>query len=253
MRYACGVEYDGQPFYGFQTQIHEPTVQSCLEAAISKVADQTVKISCSGRTDTGVSARHQVIHFDSEAKRTDRQWTLGINTSLPDAISILWVKPVNDSFHARFSAISRSYEYSIINRQIRPAIGRHQLTWIRTALDHQLMHEAVQSLIGTHDFNAFRSSRCQSHVSVKTILSADVTRQQQLIKLNIIANGFLHHMIRNIVGSLLPIGNKEQPVSWLQEILDSRDRCKAGITAAANGLVFKNVCYPKEFEIPEHE
>ncbi len=251
MRLACGIEYDGEPFYGFQIQAQEPTVQSCLEQAIAKVANHDVRVICSGRTDTGVSARHQVIHFDTTSERKEWQWMMGINTATHHAISVLWVKPVSDDFHARFSAISRSYEYCIINRRVRPAIGRHHLTWISQPLDHNLMHQAVQLLMGEHDFNALRSSHCQSHVSVKTIHHAEVSKSGDVIKLAVTANGFLHHMIRNIVGTLLPIGQGLKPVSWMSEVLASKDRRQAGITAPPNGLSFSNVTYPKKFEIPE--
>ncbi|WP_099019456.1 tRNA pseudouridine(38-40) synthase TruA [Marinicella litoralis] len=253
MRLACGIEYDGEPFYGFQIQAQEPTVQSCLEAAIGKVADHKVRVACSGRTDTGVSAKHQVIHFDTTSERTPWQWMMGINTASHEGISVLWVKPVSDDFHARFSAVSRSYEYCIINRRVRPAINRHHLTWISQPLNHNLMHDALQLLVGTHDFNALRSSHCQSHVSVKTIHHAAVTRSGNIIKLSVTANGFLHHMIRNIVGTLIPIGSGLKPVSWMAEVLASKDRKQAGITAPPNGLSFTHVTYPEHFEIPGND
>jgi len=252
MRIACGIEYDGEPFYGFQIQTQEPTVQSSLEYAIAQVANHPVNVSCSGRTDTGVSARHQVIHFNTESVRSNWQWLMGINKNLHDAISVLWVKPVADDFHARFSAISRSYEYCIINRTVRPAINRHNLTWIPQPLDHNAMHEAVQYLLGTHDFNALRSSKCQSHVSTKTVYHASVTREGDTVKLQVTANGFLHHMIRNIVGTLLPIGKGIKPASWMREVVVSLDRKNAGITAPPNGLAFVNVCYPENYQIPEY-
>ena len=251
MRIACGIEYDGEPFYGFQIQAQEPTVQSSLERAIAKVANHEVRVICSGRTDTGVSAKHQVIHFDTTSDRNEWQWTMGINTASHEGISVLWVKPVDDEFHARFSAITRSYEYQIINRRVRPAINRHHLTWISQPLNHNLMHQAVQFLLGTHDFNALRSSHCQSHDSVKTIHHAEVVRQGNMVVLRVTANGFLQHMIRNIIGTLLPIGQGLKPVSWMHDVLLSLDRKQAGITAPPNGLSFTNVTYPKHFEIPE--
>ncbi len=253
MRIACGVEYDGEPFFGFQIQAQEPTVQSSLEQAIAKIANHQVGVVCSGRTDTGVSARHQVIHFDTNAQRENYQWVMGINRELHRAITILWAKQVPDDFHARFSATSRSYEYTIINRPVRPAINRHHLTWIAQDLDHNAMHEAVQILMGTHDFNALRSTNCQSHVSVKTIHQAEVVREGELVKLRVTANGFLHHMIRNIVGTLLPIGKGLKPVTWMQEVLDSQDRKQAGVTAPPNGLSFMQVTYPEEYKIPQLE
>ena len=251
MRYACGVEYDGNGFYGFQIQVQEPTIQSCLEKAISTVANHQIRLFCCGRTDTGVSATAQVIHFDTESKRTEYQWIMGINTNLPKGISLLWIKPVDDDFHARFSAIQRSYQYTIINRWIRPAIGRHSLTWEMLPLDEIKMNQAAQYLQGKHDFDAFRSSACQSKTSVKTINSISVIREGNKVIMNVAASGFLHHMIRNIIGTLLPIGRGDQTVESMLDILKSRDRTKAGVTASPNGLSFNIVKYPKKYNLPE--
>jgi len=250
MRYACGVEYDGSPFYGFQRQKQEPTVQQCLEDAIASVANHDVGIICCGRTDTGVSAALQVIHFDSPAERTARQWTLGINSALHKAISVLWVQAVNDDFHARFSAVSRRYQYRICNRPVRPAINRQHLTWVLKSLDEERMNIAIQSLLGTHDFSAFRSSQCQSKEPVKTMTQASVTRHKDQLIIDVTANGFLHHMIRNIAGTLIAIGKGDKPVEWMQAVLQSRDRKQAGMTAAANGLRFMGVDYPSQFKLP---
>ncbi len=251
MRIACGIEYDGEPFLGFQTQKQGITVQSCLEQAISQVADQPVQVVCCGRTDTGVSARHQIVHFDTSAERSERQWKLGVNSSGHRAIAVLWIKKVPDDFHARFSTTSRSYQYTIINRDVRPAINRHHLTWELTPLNEQAMHEAAQSLLGTHDFSALRSSQCQSKEPVKTITRAEVIRRGELIHFYITASGFLHHMIRNIMGVLIPIGKGEQPINWLKQVVDSGDRRQAGITAPPNGLVFVGATYPQQYEIPQ--
>ncbi|KAA3650822.1 MAG: tRNA pseudouridine(38-40) synthase TruA [Proteobacteria bacterium] len=250
MRIACGVEYDGSPFYGFQRQKQEPTVQQCLEEAISQVANHNVSIICSGRTDTGVSAALQVIHFDTQANRSVRQWLLGINSALPKDISVLWVKPVSEDFHARFAAISRSYQYRISNRPIRPALYRHYLTWVLKPLNHEWMHQAIQCLIGEHDFSAFRSSQCQSKQPVKTICKAVVKRSKDQVIINVTANGFLHHMIRNIAGTLIVIGKGEKPVAWMSEVLQSKDRKQAGMTAAASGLRFMSVDYPDKYNLP---
>ncbi len=252
MRIACGIEYDGKPFYGFQTQKQEPTIQSSLEAAISKVANHAVVVQCAGRTDTGVSARHQVIHFDSDADRTERQWQLGINTALHEGVVVLWVKPVSDEFHARFSATSRSYEYTILNREVRPAINREHMTWVLQRLDDVAMSQAVQCLLGTHDFNAFRSSKCQAHHARRTLTEASVTRDGDAITFKFTANGFLHHMIRNIVGTLIPIGKGDKPITWMAEVLASQDRKQAGITAPPNGLFFTQVTYPDDFGLPRY-
>jgi len=251
MRYACGIEYDGHGFLGFQTQIQEPTIQNCLEKAIAKVANHSVRLICSGRTDTGVSATAQVIHFDTTVNRTDYQWIMGINTNLPRGISIIWIKEVSEDFHARFSAIQRSYQYVIFNRWIRPAINRHSQTWEMQPLDENKMHDAAQYLLGEHDFNAFRSSACQSKTPIKTINSISVIRQDNKVVMDVAASGFLHHMIRNIIGTLIPIGRGDKAVESMLEILISRDRTKAGITAPPNGLSFNIVKYPKKFKLPE--
>ena len=251
MRYACGIEYDGHGFYGFQIQVQEPTIQSCLEKAIAKVANHNIRIHCAGRTDTGVSATAQVIHFETDVQRTEFQWIMGINSSLPQGISLLWIKQVSDNFHARFSAIQRSYRYVIFNRWIRPALNRHSITWEKLPLNADIMHQAAQYLLGEHDFNAFRSSRCQSHVSVKNIHEISVKRDGNNVILKVAANGFLHHMIRNIIGTLLPIGRGEMPIEWMKQVLDSKDRTKAGVTAPPNGLSFNTVKYPKKFNLPE--
>jgi len=250
MRIALGIEYDGAPFYGFQTQKQEPTVQSSLEAAISQVANHPVKVFCAGRTDTGVSAACQVVHFDSSASRTERQWTLGINTHLHKGVVVLWAKQVSDDFHARFAATSRSYVYQILNRRVRPAINRHHLTWILHPLDHEAMHEAAQLLLGQHDFNAFRSSNCQAKNPVRTMHVANVSQQGEHITFEFKANAFLHHMIRNIVGTLIKVGRGQKPISWVKEVLESKDRKQAGVTAPPNGLTFVDVQYPEEFGLP---
>lgn len=250
MRIACGIEYDGEPFLGFQSQKQGDTVQSCLEQAISQVANQKVHVICCGRTDTGVSAKHQVIHFDTKVNRTTRQWLLGINSSGHRAISVLWVKQVPDDFHARFSATSRSYRYTILNRDVRPAINRHHLTWELSRLDELKMQQAANHLLGTHDFTALRASHCQSKEPIKTITQAKITREGELIHFDVTANGFLHHMIRNIIGVLIPIGKGDKAVSWMSEVIASKDRRKAGITASPNGLMFAGVTYPEHFKIP---
>lgn len=251
MRYACGIEYDGNGFLGFQIQIEEPTIQSCLERALSKVANHKIKTICAGRTDTGVSATSQVIHFDSDSIRSEYQWIMGVNTYLPDGISVLWVKNVENDFHARFSANQRSYEYVILNRWIKPAINLHNVTWEMFPLNEEKMHTAAQFLLGKHDFNAFRSSACQSKTPIKTINKISVIRNGNKVIMKVSASGFLHHMIRNIIGTLIPIGRGDKKVDSMQDILESKDRTKAGRTAPPNGLTFKTVNYPKKFNLPE--
>ena len=251
VKIACGIEYDGQGFYGFQTQRQEPTIQACLEKAFSTVANEAVEIVCAGRTDTGVSARGQVIHFETSALRSARSWVLGANTALPPGIAVLWARAVPADFHARFSATGRRYRYSIINRWVRPALGRANLTWVKKPLDEKRMHAAVQALIGEHDFSAFRAAGCQSRTPVREVTHASVSREGNWVHIDISANAFLHHMIRNIAGTLIPIGTGEKPVTWMKSLLDGRDRRVSGITAPPNGLVFEAVDYPEHFGLPK--
>ncbi len=251
IKIACGVEYDGQGFYGFQTQRQEPTVQACLEKALSQVADEPVTVVCAGRTDTGVSARGQVIHFETTALRSARSWVLGGNSALPGGIALLWAKAVPADFHARFSATARRYRYHILNRWVRPAMDRGHLTWVMKPLDEQRMHEAAQILVGEHDFSAFRAAGCQSRTPMREVFHIGVSRKGNQVLIDIQANAFLHHMVRNIAGALIPIGTGERPVSWLAEVLTGRDRKKAGITAPAEGLVFEGVSYPAVYGIPQ--
>ncbi|GGY42433.1 tRNA pseudouridine synthase A [Bacterioplanes sanyensis] len=251
-RYAAVVEYNGSYFHGWQRQKHhnEPTVQAALEAAISFVANHPVEVVCAGRTDAGVHACQQVIHFDTSAKRSDYGWLMGINTNLPAGVAVQWLGPVDAEFHARFRASGRHYRYIINNAPVKPALMHDQLTWWRYPLDAELMHEAVQALIGEHDFSAFRARDCQAHSPVKTMYRAQVRRFGQLIVLELHGSAFLYHMVRNIVGVLLPIGQSRAPVNWMAEVLASCDRRKGGVTAPAEGLYFVGVDYPQEFSIP---
>ena len=254
MRYALGIEYDGSGFCGWQRQNHSPSVQSCVEKALSNVADHAVTVICAGRTDTGVHAYCQVVHFDSNSQRSDRQWMLGINSNLPDTVRVLWIKQVDESFHARFTAHSRSYQYRIINRWVRPAIGFSHYGWCRHELDSDKMHKASQALLGKHDFSAFRSAGCSSQHAIRDVSAIGVARSGDIVTIEITANAFLYHMVRNIVGSLIEVGKGEQPVEWLAEILEGRDRTVAGVTAESQGLYFMNVRYDSKYGIPrEHE
>lgn len=253
MRIALGIEYDGQPFFGFQTQKQQPTVQSCLEKAISHVANHDVRIFCAGRTDTGVNALQQVVHFDTEAVRTSRQWVLGVNSKLHEGVVVRWAKEVDDSFHARFSATRRKYEYRILCRSVRPAIHRHQLTWVLPPLDPKLMNTAAQYLLGKHDFSAFRSSKCQANNPIRTMYVARIYSEGEYIICQFEANAFLHHMIRNIVGTLIKVGKGDRLPQWVNDVLQSKDRKLAGMTAPPNGLTFSGVSYPDEFEVPSNE
>jgi len=250
MRHAIGIEYDGSAFFGWQVQRQEPTVQACVETALSRVADQEIRVACCGRTDTGVHALCQVAHFDTRAERSERSWVLGANSHLPQGISLLWIRQVDENFHARFSAFSRTYRYRILNRWIRPALDATRMSWCRKELDVRLMQQAALSLCGEHDFSAFRAASCQATHAVREIQDISVSRTANVVEIEISANGFLYHMVRNIAGSLMRIGCGEKPVSWLQDLLLSRDRNQAASTAAAAGLYFVGARFPDEYELP---
>jgi len=251
MRYALGVEYDGKNYYGWQRQKSVVSVQQTLETALSKIADEPIEVVCAGRTDTGVNATNQVIHFDTNKVRKDVAWTLGTNTLLPQDISVSWVKEVDEEFHARFSATARRYRYIIYNNNLRSAILSSGLSFCHQPLDEKLMHQAAQYLVGKHDFTSFRTVHCQSHSPVRTIYHCDVSRKGSYVIIDIKANAFLHHMVRNIAGSLMKVGQQLQPVTWIHEVLEAKNRCLAGITAPAGGLYFVDVDYPEQFGIPQ--
>lgn len=253
MRYALGLEYDGAEFFGFQTQRQTPTVQAELEAALSKVADRTVAVTGSGRTDTGVHACCQVVHFDTDAERSPRSWVLGTNTGLHPGAAVLWIRPVPDDFHARFDALERSYRYRILNRWVRPALARRRLAWERRPLDAAAMHRAAQALVGEHDFSAFRAAGCQAKSPVREVTRIAVTRTGAEVVLDITANAFVYHMVRNIAGSLLTVGAGEAPEAWVGEVLAGRRRAAAGVTAPADGLYYLGPRYADEFELPVTE
>ena len=251
MRYALGIEYDGSNYCGWQKQNHSPSVQEQLEIALSKIADEPIEVVCAGRTDTGVNATNQVIHFDTNKQRKDVAWTLGTNTNLPKDIAVRWVKSVSEEFHARFSATARRYRYIIRNTAFRPAILSSGVTFIHHHLDENLMHEAAQFLVGEHDFTSYRTVHCQANSPVRTLYHCNVTRHGDYLVLDVKGNAFLHHMVRNIAGSLIRVGRGIETVNWIQEVLHAKNRCVAGITAPANGLYFVDVDYPEEFELPK--
>lgn len=250
MRIAIGIEYNGLAYAGWQHQGHAPTVQQAVEQALSAVAAQPVSVMAAGRTDTGVHALGQVAHFDTTAQRTPRAWLLGANANLSRDVALTWVQPVSDDFHARFSAQRRRYRYVILNRLARSGILGTRMAWVHRRLDEQRMAQAAQALLGTHDFSAYRASACQSKKPIKTVYELTVQRRADLIVLDIEADGFLHHMVRNIVGVLLAIGHGEQEVSWAQEVLETRDRRLGGVTASPHGLYFVHAVYPEHFAIP---
>ncbi|MGY0503918.1 tRNA pseudouridine(38-40) synthase TruA [Luteimonas sp. e5] len=250
-RYALGVEYDGSRYLGWQRLGHAgPTLQQTLEEALAQVADAPVATVCAGRTDAGVHAHCQVVHFDSDAQRSPWAWVLGTTGHLPADMAVRWCVPVAADFSARFSAVARRYRYQILNRSVRPAYQRAYFTWERRPLDVQRMHVAAQSLLGEHDFSAFRTVHCQAPHARREIQEISVRRCDDIVTLDIQANAFLHHMVRNIVGSLLPIGAGERDPSWLAELLAGRDRTLAGPTAPARGLSLLHPLYPVDCGLP---
>lgn len=251
MRYALGIEYDGAGFYGWQRQSHAPSVQQSVEKAIEVVANHPVTVICAGRTDTGVHARGQVAHFDTSSERSGRQWMLGINSNLPDKVRVLWIREVDESFHARFGALSRSYQYSILNRWVRPAIGVSYYGWCRDKLDVARMHEVAQVLHGRHDFSAFRSAGCSAQHAIREVTAISVNRQADVVKIDITANAFLYHMVRNIVGSLITVGKGEKPGQWFTDVFNGQDRNFAGVTAEPQGLCLMNVRYDPKYKVPD--
>lgn len=251
MRFALGIEYDGANYCGWQRQNNVDSVQETLEIALSKIANEPIEVVCAGRTDTGVNATNQVVHFDTNNFRKDVAWTLGVNTNLPDDVAVTWVKAVDESFHARFSATSRRYRYIICNRLFRPAIFRHGLTFCHHPLDETLMHKAAQTLVGEHDFTSFRTVHCQAPTAIRTIEHCNVTRHGEYVVIDVKGNAFLHHMIRNIAGSLMRVGRELETVQWIEQVLAAKNRCVAGMTAPAGGLYFVDVNYPDQYQLPK--
>jgi len=249
-RIAVGVEYDGARYAGWQRQSEVASVQAELERALGSVADHPVEVTCGGRTDAGVHGLGQVAHFDTGSLRSMRGWALGANTLLPPDIAVTWAAAVPAGFHARYSALARTYRYVIQNRDVRPALLRRRVCWIHRPLDAGVMHAAAQCLVGEHDFSAFRAAECQSRTATRRVESIAVRREDECVFIEIKANAFLHHMVRNIAGSLIDVGTGEQPASWLPGVLASRDRRQAGITAPAGGLYFLRIDYPPEFALP---
>jgi len=251
MRIALMVEYDGSQYHGWQAQAGLHTIQQVLEQALSRVADRDVSVVCAGRTDTGVHATNQVIHFDCEAERTIRAWIHGANSYLPKDVCVKWGREMPETFHARFSAISRRYRYVIYNSSIRPAIFRSNVTWQYRPLDHRTMHEGSQCLLGEHDFTSFRALECQSKTPMRNVLSIKVERNGDFVVIDICANAFLHHMVRNIAGVLIAVGSGRKPVSWVNEVLLAKDRKLGAETAPPYGLYLVGVHYPPEYTVSQ--
>ncbi len=250
MRIALGIEYDGSGFLGWQRLGHGASVQAEVEAALGFVANAPIQVQCAGRTDAGVHAQCQVVHFDTAAERPARGWVLGANSRLPHAITVLWAAPVADDFSARHSARARCYRYRILNRAMRPSLQRSYLSWERVPLDVAAMQRAAQALLGENDFSAFRSSQCQATHAMRCMQRVQVRRDGDIVEIQVQANAFLHHMVRNIVGSLLPIGRGEREEGWMGELLVGRDRTVAGPTAPPQGLCFVGPRYPAPWGLP---
>ncbi|MEX1032647.1 MAG: tRNA pseudouridine(38-40) synthase TruA [Cellvibrionaceae bacterium] len=252
MRRVClCVEYNGSLFHGFQAQrFAVETVQKSLELALSSVADEAITLVCAGRTDAGVHACYQIVHFDTLADRPLKAWSLGVNARLPQGVSVKWAQMVPSSFHARFGAVARTYRYIIYNNPTRPALMREQVTWQKRPLNYQAMVVAAASLVGEHDFSSFRASQCQARSPVRHVRHLRFCRNRDLIVMEIKANAFLHHMVRNIVGVLMTIGCGDKPTDWIQRVLLARDRTQGGVTGPAAGLYLVDVEYDSGFQLP---
>ncbi|MGM0563419.1 MAG: tRNA pseudouridine(38-40) synthase TruA [Pseudomonadota bacterium] len=250
MRIALGIEYDGTAYHGWQRQQNGISVQQVLEEALSRVADSEVLLHCAGRTDTGVHATQQVVHFDSEARRSERNWVLGANANLPRDVSVRWARQVGDDFHARFSAESRRYRYVILSRFARSALWANRATWTHKRLDGERMQRAAQHLVGRHDFSSYRAVHCQAKSPVRTLHSLAVSQRGGFTVIDVHGDGFLHHMVRNIAGVLMAIGAGEAELDWSREVLEHRDRRLGGVTAPPRGLYFVHAAYPERFELP---
>ena len=249
-RFAAGLEYDGRAYSGWQFQPGLTTVQDVLQAALGRVADAPIDCVCAGRTDAGVHALAQVVHFDSDAARSERAWRLGANTYLPPDVSVVWTREVAAHFHARYSALSRSYSYLVFNRDSRPGLDTGRVTWERRPLDAARMHAAAQVLVGEHDFSGFRAIECQSKTPVRRIERLAVRRLGDWVRIDVTANAFLHHMVRNIAGLLMTVGHGESPPERVASVLASRDRKTNAATAPPDGLYLAAVSYPPEFGLP---
>ena len=249
-RIALGIQYDGSAFSGWQTQSDVPTVQDVLERALGKFTQTRVQTVVAGRTDTGVHALGQVVHFDTELERTDFAWVRGTNAFLPQSVAVQWARPMPDDFHARFGAYERTYYYSLYVHPVRSPMITGHAGWCYAALDANAMREAAACLIGKHDFTAFRSSECQAKTPVKYLHQIDIVEQGDFIHFRFRANAFLHHMVRNLMGCFVAIGRGKHPASWMAELLEARDRKRAAPTFMPDGLYLAEVGYPENFAVP---
>ena len=251
-RFALGLEYDGTAYAGWQFQAHARSVQGELERALAQVADHPIELVAAGRTDAGVHALEMVAHFDTDADRPLRAWVLGGNANSAADVTVLWAHPVPDDFHARHSARSRQYLYRILDRPVRSALERSRVCWVRNRLDVAGMDAAARTLRGHHDFSAFRAAECQSSTPIRNLTEANVERRDDFVEIVVRANAFLHHMVRNIAGSLILVGRGERPVEWIGEVLDGRDRRLAGPTAPPQGLYFVGAEYAPALGLPSY-
>ncbi len=251
MRIALGIEYDGSGFVGWQTQPGGGAVQDALEQALGAMAGHPVRVVAAGRTDRGVHALAQVVHFDTDAARPESAWVRGVNAMLPAALAVLWARPVEPEFHARYSAQARVYRYVLLNRPVRPALAARHAGWFHLPLDVARMREASRHLVGEHDFSAFRAAECQATTPVRVLHALDIEAHGERIDFVLRANAFLHHMVRNLVGSLVYVGKGKHPPQWIAEVLASRDRSRAAPTFGAEGLYLERVEYPARWSLPE--
>jgi tRNA pseudouridine38-40 synthase len=250
-RIALGLEYDGNAFHGWQTQPGGSTVQDALELALAAIAGEPVATTCAGRTDTGVHATSQVVHFDAPVQRPESAWVRGVNAHLPEGVAVHWAQPVAADFHARFSARGRRYRYLLLNRPVRPGLAAGRVGWFHLPLDVERMQAGADLLLGTHDFTTFRAAECQAKTPVKELRQARVRRLGDMIVFDFEATAFLHHMIRNLVGSLVYIGKGKHEPGWITELLEARDRRLAAPTFSPSGLYLAGVTYEPHWGLPE--
>ena len=250
MRVALGLEYDGGRFCGWQSQPERCGVQDALEEALANIAGHPVRVVTAGRTDTGVHALAQVVHFDTEVSRPETAWVRGVNAFLPDTVAVLWARPVNDEFHARFSAVGRGYRYVLLNHAVRPALLNGRVGWFHVPLDLDLMREGARYLLGEHDFSAFRAAECQAKSPVKRLDRLEIRKVGDYVVFELDASAFLHHMVRNLVGCLVYVGKKKYPPVWIKDLLDSRNRTLAAPTFAPDGLYLSEIRYDPKWGLP---
>lgn len=251
LRVALGIEYDGTAYHGWQRQKNATGIQSIVEGAISAVANEAIETICAGRTDAGVHATAQVVHFDCHAVRPTRNWLLGVNANLPEDINVTWAAAVDENFHARYSATVRTYRYRILNRRVRSALTRQRAWWVNEALDESAMQQAAEHLLGEHDFSAFRAAACRASTPFRELFSLQVRRSGDCVTITVSGNAFLQHMVRNITGVLVTVGKGDAKPAWARSVLESRDRTQGGIAAPSHGLTLIGVKYPGHFRIPQ--